>query len=300
MRSRRYKLWAGVASVIFHVVVLSVLAVTDFFPGESVDAQSAKARIHAAAINNFLESEPIVTKPKVVRSFSSKPVLEALDLSESQNIMLETAFFEENVDESQQQNVFTDTSLLSEDMPGGQVKFFGSSNRCRRVCYVVDCSGSMQGLWGMVKRELSNSINNLEPDQYFCIVFFGNSKVFSYPQSGLTRASNPVKQKACSFIGNVHPVGKTNSMAALIKAVSVKDTNDKGPEVIFFLTDGFELSRGDTLDFERDVQGLMRRELPSAKVNTIGFWPGENDKKLLQRLARDTRGHFTCIGSEDL
>ena len=94
--------------------------------------------------------------------------------------------------------------------------------------------------------------------------------------------------------------GKTNAMAALNEAAAVSDERNKGPVVIFFLTDGFELSEKYTFSFERDVRNLIRRSLPNSRINTIGFWPSQNDKKLLQRLAQMGRGNFTCVSSDNL
>ena len=61
---------------------------------------------------------------------------------------------------------------------GGTVRFFGDEKKARRVCYVVDFSLSMSSSNGgdtrqdILKRELVESIDKLDPAMRYCIIFF--------------------------------------------------------------------------------------------------------------------------------
>jgi hypothetical protein len=61
---------------------------------------------------------------------------------------------------------------------GGTVRFFGDEKKARRVCYIVDFSLSMSSSNGgdtrqdMLKRELVESIDKLDPAMRYCVIFF--------------------------------------------------------------------------------------------------------------------------------
>ena len=61
---------------------------------------------------------------------------------------------------------------------GGTVRFFGDEKKARRVCYIVDFSLSMSSSNGgdtrqdMLKRELIESIDKLDPAMRYCVIFF--------------------------------------------------------------------------------------------------------------------------------
>ncbi len=184
-------------------------------------------------------------------------------------------------------------------MPAGSVEFFSSKIDSRRVCFVVDCSGSMKGLFGRVKKELINSIESLQQDQYFSIIFFGGDKLLEFENAGLARASRNAKSRAVAFIESVEPRGQTNAAAAFEKLSHVCDSMDQRPSAVFFLTDGFELTERDNGEFLRFILDLLQRHLSRSAVNTIGFWPDENDCHMLQEIAERTGGEFTRIGGKE-
>ena len=55
----------------------------------------------------------------------------------------------------------------------------------------------------------------------------------------------------------------------------MRDENGAGPQVIMFLTDGFELAQSDAYKFRQNIIELRALYLPECAVNTIGIWPGE-------------------------
>jgi Mg-chelatase subunit ChlD len=177
-----------------------------------------------------------------------------------------------------------------------RTEFFGSTSEGRRICYVVDCSGSMQGLWPQVRDELADSIRQLQPDQYFCVVVFGAGSILESGGGKMVRATEQAKKEAHGFIDSVRPRGATNATAALEHAIKVRDRMGVEPSLIYFLTDGFELSEQDNSRFAHQVATLIRSFAPKTKINTIGFWCSEQDSRMLETVANESGGQFTLIG----
>jgi hypothetical protein len=189
------------------------------------------------------------------------------------------------------------TAVNTEILPA-QVEFFDSTAQGRRICYVVDCSGSMQGLWHRVRQELCESIGQLPQDYYFCVIVFGAGSILESGGGRLVRATEQAKKDAYGFIGSIQPRGTTNAAAALERAIKIKDRSGAGPSLIFFLTDGFELSEQDNARFAHQVATMLRSFAPKTQINTIGFWCSEQDSLLLETIARESNGQFMLIGRE--
>jgi len=177
----------------------------------------------------------------------------------------------------------------------GRIEFFGSVSRQRKVCWLVDCSGSMQGLFTQVRKKLKESIAALQPDQYFYVIFFGDGKLYELGDGRLLRATPKTKSAAESLIDSVRPAGTTNAMDALERAVRIRDDRDAGASVVYFLTDGFELTKEDSTDFPQKIADLLERFAPAMRINTIAFLPQENDRTMLETIARQSGGEFLCV-----
>jgi len=180
----------------------------------------------------------------------------------------------------------------------GTIEFFGSNGSHRRVCYLVDCSGSMQGIFSQVRRKLKDSINALEADQYFYIIFFGDGKLYELGNGQMLRASTKAKSEAEEFVDNMLPNGKTNAVAALERAVQIRDGKGRSPSLAYFLTDGFELANEDGAAFEQRIEKLLEQSAPEMRINTIAFLPQADDRRMLESIAEKTGGNFLSIGIE--
>ena len=112
----------------------------------------------------------------------------------------------------------------------------------------------------------------------------------------MVRATEQAKKDAYNFIGSIQPRGATNAVAALEYAIKIRDRTGVGPSLIYFLTDGFELSEQDNSRFAHQVATMLRSFAPKAQINTIGFWPAEQDRKLLETIAKDSGGEFVVVG----
>jgi len=174
-----------------------------------------------------------------------------------------------------------------------EVEFFGQKSIVQRICYVVDCSGSMYGQMYRVKSQLKKSISGLNPQQTFCILFFMEGRQVLMTGSGrLESATVETKSQAYELVNKVKPSGSTDAAHALECAMRLRDLQQHSPEVIYFLTDGFDLDERDSKLFVEKVDSLRKILAPSAVLHTIGFWPQERDRRMLQQLAGDTGGEY--------
>jgi Mg-chelatase subunit ChlD len=282
-----------------HVILLTTFAVVKVSSSKA-ESQQVIPAAKVGAVQRMMESQPAIPKPKIKPSAdgragrviaSRRPVVSGLEPSR---------IFEIAKPAANEQPVEIQTNAVQEEMSPTvnvvlpeETEFFGSKTDERRICYVVDCSGSMLGLWQRVRSELIESIADLQQDQYFSIIVFGTGRLQEFGQGKLVRATNQAKKEAYGFIDSMRPAGTTNALAAMERAVKVRDAGGAGPGLIYFLTDGFELGEEDAGRFADKMTVMLRGYGSPAKVNTIGFWPGEQDRKLLERIAKQTRGQ--CI-----
>jgi hypothetical protein len=295
----RYKLWAAVASVVFHIAVLSFLATAKLYPDSAQAATGQPDDARIAKIKSITQGNSEVAKPNVRYIYNSRFI------PAQQHLLTEDKVTVPKICISDTELVFTSSSSYADlawsqqDTSPQEVQFFSNRTRSRRLCYLVDCSGSMKGLFEQVKDELAWSIMSLQPDHYFGIVFFGDDRVMQFSAGELVRASQENKTKALAFIKSVEPAGQTNALAGFDSAVKMIDDNGAGPEVIMFLTDGSELSKNDAYQFRQNIIELRHRYLSGCMVNTVGFWPSESDRRLLESIADISGGQFVCVGGEN-
>ncbi len=188
-------------------------------------------------------------------------------------------------------------SMIDEASPAvNEVEFFGQKSIVRRICYVVDCSGSMYGQMYRVKEQLKSSILRLNSRQAFCVVFFMEGKNILTTGDGMLRpATAQAKSKALKLIDAVRPSGSTDAEHALRQALQLKDAAAGRPEVIYFLTDGFDLDPRHSARFVESIGRLRQSLNPGVILHTIGFGPQPLDRQTLRRLAADANGLFIEI-----
>lgn len=294
-RNRRgsITMWAWIFSVGAHLVLLAVFALTRFSLSAAGPSSAAAPAVTVAQMKQITSRSRIMPKPKVKRLSLNRASGKREKIDFPATVRIEP---------------FDGPGRLGETLAAGGigleggvpllqagVEFFGQSTNLRKICYVVDCSGSMQGMFGRVRKQLKTSIANLEPDHYFYIIFFGGDHLLESGQGQLLRATPRTKSTAYSFIDRIRPGGTTNALTALERAMRVRDWADKGPQLIYFLTDGLDLDRVDTAGFGLLVENLRKNLAPATKINTIGFWAQPNDCEILQAVAQRTGGEFTNI-----
>ncbi len=298
---RGVKFWAWTASVGVHIVLLTGFAVVKVSESKA-QSQHVSPTAMISRIQKVMESQPAIPKPKV-KAEGERRVIARAGISASYGLMTSEIFTPAKAVEA----TLPDTAAPQEVLPPApgnivvqpSVEFFDSVSQARHVCFVVDCSGSMQGLLARVHRELIDSIAKLEQDQYFCIIGFGAGRLFESGNGSLVRATPRARDHSRQFIESLQSAGETNALSALERAMKVRDAAGNAPAVIYFLTDGFELAEDDAGRLVHRVSTLLKSFAPYAKINTIGFWPSGQDRLLLETIARDSGGQSTVVGDTD-
>ncbi|MGD0551191.1 MAG: hypothetical protein ABSB25_00925 [Sedimentisphaerales bacterium] len=312
---RRIKLYALGVSVFAHIVALSVFAAIKISQSAPVPLQTTTTvSINQAA--KLADRQAVTPKPKVnpvdSKPFDSSGSLKA-DIIQGRPIVKADG----KATQANARPVFDapkeDNRRQAEDVkppiqPEGanaagsgesaaNIEFFDSPAKGRRICYVVDCSGSMQGLWKRVQEELVDSIGKLQQDYYFCVIVFGGGSILETGGGKMVRATEQAKKEAYEFIAAVGPRGGTNAADALERAIMIKDRTGVGASAIYFLTDGFELSEQDGSRFAHKIATIHRSFAPKTQINTIGFWCTEQDGSVLETIAKESGGKFVMVGN---
>jgi Mg-chelatase subunit ChlD len=288
--------WAWTASIALHLIVLTIFAVVRFSQSHT---QSRDEVIPTAQVNwvkKITQASPVIPKPRIKKPLpatNSRSFVTKAQRKPPQEQDFDTAkLFCRNLTVPTSSNEITAAGSTIAPM---EIDFFTSATGHRKVCYVVDCSGSMQGVFSQVRNKLAESIRSLQPDQYFYIIFFGDDKLYESGDGRLIRATEKAKSSASDFIDSIQPAGQTNAMAALERAVQIRDSQGNNPSLVYFLTDGFELTTEDTPKFLQRITALLRQYAPQTIINTIGFWPTGSDSQMLETIAAQTGGEFVFI-----
>ena len=293
------KFYALAVSILVHVLALSIFAAVKFTQSPPAPSSQTTAVVSISQASALADRSYITPKPKVSPTEQGRPIIKAAGQGPSTNVR---AVFEPPGQDSQLPMSYTESSQVypkgsvDNQATTAQVEFFDSPAQGRRICYVVDCSGSMQGLWQPAKAELFESIGQLQPDQYFSVIVFGAGSILESGGGWMVRATEKAKKEAYEFIGSVQPRGTTNAAAALEHAIKIRDRSGVAPSVIYFLTDGFELSEQGNLRFAHQIETMLKNFSPKTRINTIGFWSDERDSSLLEKIARQSGGQFTLAG----
>jgi hypothetical protein len=308
-------------SLALHAVALSLFAFVNLSSKQAPAQAANPATARIKSVSRLLDKAQILPKPKVISleadktakkpqfrlNQAPKPVFgasveaEIIESLPPENLTVYTAesqtarFFENNIIEAEIIKSLPSENLAVYTAESQTAQFFENSLIEKRLCFVVDCSGSMQGAFERVRLQLKNSISSLEPDRYFQVIFFGDNQLYSFNRNGLVRASGPVKQEALEFIDTIRPKGRTNAIEALTSAMLNKDSAANSPNVIYFLTDGFNLAQDNDNNLLANTLNFRGNYCDKTRINTIGFWPKAQDEFILKQLAQMTGGTFTLI-----
>jgi len=291
--------WAWMISIGVHLAVLLAFGVVKLsgLPAQAAMQTAPTARVQPR--KKIAQTGLPIPKPKVKKASPAGFVRDPDALVPMGQVFAASGLFSKGTVSRSEHS--ESESLLSfrhrEDL-SASIASFGSFAPERRVCYLVDCSGSMRGLFGRVRRKLKGSIAELAPDQYFYIIFFGGDSVFELGGGRLVRATPGAKSAAQNFIDSIEPAGQTDVLSALEKALRIRDGQGNAPSVIYFLTDGFELTTESEQSFLQEAANLRRRFAPSTRVSTIGFWPQSRDRRMLEAMAGQSDGEFTVVEHE--
>ncbi len=166
---------------------------------------------------------------------------------------------------------------------GGGSEFMGVKSSARHVVYVIDMSGSMEGMrLAHTKLELVRSIEQLPEDASFSIVFFDDQFEVMPPQR-MVPASKRWKADAIDWLRHQQARGGTDPTAALEFALSLR------PQAIFLMTDGM-FQNPSLVNQMIDRMNTDRR----TSINTIAFHERGAEQEL-QKIAAENRGDYRYV-----
>jgi hypothetical protein len=292
--TRRPGLYAWAASILVHVLILAALWFVHFPQDRGHTGDPVVPLAAVTNVQKMTQTAAIIPKPRVrLPSKSVKPRTTTLS-----GPLLTGRPGENQPDTSTHDHLApSGPQSYMPDVPADlndRIEFFGSYSQHRKVCYVVDCSGSMRGLFKSVQSRLRQSISDLQPDQYFHIIFFGDGKLKEFGSARLHRASENNKSAAFDFIDSVRPAGTTNALAALERALKIRDVDGNPPAVVYFLTDGFDLDGKGSTRFAGKTAEIVK-QAAAIQINTIGFWPQDEDRTMLEAIAARSGGKCVLI-----
>ncbi len=156
----------------------------------------------------------------------------------------------------------------------------------KRVTFVIDTSGSMQGERMKIARDaLKYCVTRLNPQDTFNIVRFSTDVEPLFP--ALRPASKENIAKAVSFVGQLEAMGGTAIDEALVRGLQDNDGHSSTPHLLMFITDG-QPTIGET---DENVIAQNAKKGRKAKTRLFTFGVGEDlNARLLDRLAEEGTG----------
>jgi hypothetical protein len=285
------------ASVAIHLTLLGgFVSVHISAPAES---KSTLGAVSVQTMERHIEEPLITPKPEV--KTEEEPVVQEVKPAEEIPQVVQPAVVEEIPVQPQSQPVAVPVKETVPVSPAktnvvSGAKFFGQETAAATVCFVVDCSGSMYGRRELIGRQLKECVASLRDTQSFYLIFFmDGDKLLENGDGKAVLASGYAKAKAFTMIDHIHLEGRTNARQALERAMKIRDGIGRPVQLIYFLTDGFDLEECSQQSFCRDIQRLRNRNASSTVIHTIGLWTQPQDEKILQTIAEATGGQFIHV-----
>jgi Ca-activated chloride channel family protein len=156
----------------------------------------------------------------------------------------------------------------------------------REVVYVIDTSGSMNGLSiEQARRALLLAIDRLRPTDRFNVIQFNNDTEVLWDE---TRPATPESRaEAREWVERLRAEGGTEMAGALLAALAGRGDPRLVRQVVF-LTDG-------SVGNEEQLFGIIRERLGDARLFTVGIGSAPNSH-FMTKAAEFGHGTFTYIG----
>ena len=147
------------------------------------------------------------------------------------------------------------------------------------IVFAIDTSGSMKdGKIVAVKKSVIEIIRNLQPDQPISIITFNQ-------QVNLLMPPTLDKELAIRNIETLTASGDTSMFDAIVKALNIESS--PRPSQVVVLSDGADTTS------QTKLTNLLATEADSKiKINTIGVQVSNDQKKVLEDIARNAEGGY--------
>ena len=205
-------------------------------------------------------------------------------------------------------NTFTRISMATIDQIDSNAVFASSfcgtrTTAAKKICFIVDHSGSMVIAFEYVRKELLKAIKHLSPAQSFHIIFFADSQPMPLPNGHLRRATVDNRKQSAHFVSQV----KTGTFRGLneqpwqglAKAVELaimpNDNSIAKPDLIYILTDGeFNHEK-----LSQSISEVQRKLLNKVAINVISCGNVVHNRSL-SKLANNNQGRFHFVTIQEI
>jgi hypothetical protein len=175
------------------------------------------------------------------------------------------------------------------DGPGGgpATTFFGLPAHGLSVAYVLDRSASMglRGALATARDELLTSLRRLPAAARFQVIVYNGTAEALVPPVGALVAATPANvAQAAAALADYGPGGTTRHQQGLVAGLRLR------PDVLFFLTDGDDLT-------DDDLAAAARANLAHTVIHTVELSTEHRGQPAMpmQRLARSSGGSYRAV-----
>ena len=160
-----------------------------------------------------------------------------------------------------------DMGIVGQQQVG--VEFFGTGGNAYKIVYVIDASGSLTDTLAFVLNELIRSINQLNEQQSFTVIFYQGDNVKEIPPIGMRPAVAKYRQQVIKWItpeeGNIIPMLSSDPRKAIKRALLYR------PDLLFLLSDDITGHGRYEIDQRQLLRAIKQGNKHNTKINTIQF-----------------------------
>ncbi len=178
--------------------------------------------------------------------------------------------------------------------------FIGVADTGKRIAYICDSSGSMLTIFDVLRVEIVKSVDALNPEQSFNVMFFQSDGLRAVDGKAMLPVTPQNKRRLRDFLDyGIYVKGETDPMPAL------KFAFQQELDVIYLLTDGDFNGPGNDA-----VVKFCKENIKAGKprINTLAFIIKDSkDKpdgmefvKALKAIAKDSGGTFKVVTEDDM
>ncbi len=179
---------------------------------------------------------------------------------------------------------------------GPRAGMYGTGGNAHHVVYLIDRSGSMFDTFDAVKREISNSVKDLQPVQDFHVIMFADGEPLEKKPMALTPPTEKYKLALAKFLETVKAERTTNPIKAITRAFDVlAKANRKPGKIIYMLTDGAFPDNEAVLTTIRAKNS--RRDV---LINTFLYgWKPPIAEKVMMQIASENGGQYRYVSPDE-
>lgn len=133
---------------------------------------------------------------------------------------------------------------------GPRSPFMGVSGNAYRIAYLVDASGSMLVRKDMVVQSLKESVDKLKPVQFFDVIFYHPGGINEIFAKGQLVPATPAQKRAAYEFAEGYQAESNGQLED--PSVALRVAMGMKPQLVYFLTDGFDNGSSDSVTKLRD------------------------------------------------